>query len=174
MNNLNFDNILWRSKCNTGKLLIALGFIPVILLISVPFSINFLGFSALPITLLVLFFVSIIVYCIICRKNRWLNPQLTFTMTETCVMFTTKNSNSFFYNEYENIADYSYVKHDDKFATVKLNFRHPSDAGVFGKITSMTMAKIEYFERVQEILELKGIPCKQNPTLRDKFNRTAR
>ena len=172
MNNLNFDNILWRSKCNAGKVLLAIGIIPLILLIATPFSIHFLGFSAIPITLFILFIVTLIVYMVYCRKHRWINPQLIFVMTETCVIFTTKNNNSYFYNEYENIADYSYVKHDEKYATVTLNFRHPSDAGAYGKLTSMTMAKIENFEIVQDILETKGIPCIQNPSVRTKFNRS--
>ena len=172
MNNLNFENMLWTSKCNAGKLLLAIGFVPVILLIAIPFSIHFVGFSALPITLLILFVVTLIVYMVYCRKHRWINPQLIFVMTEQGVIFTTKNNNSYFFNEYENIADYSYVQHDEKYATVTLNFRYPADAGAYGKLTSLTMAKIENFQTVKDILEMKEIPCVQNPTIRTKFNRT--
>lgn len=171
MNNLNFDNILWQSKCNAGKALIAVGIIPLVLLIATPFSIHFLGFSAIPITIFILFLITMTAYTIYCRKHRWINSKLIFVLTETCVIFTSKNNTSYFYNEYENIADYSYVKHDEKFATVTLNFRHAANAGAFGKITSMTMAKIENFDIVQDILETKGIPCIQNPTVRTKFNR---
>ena len=172
MNNLNFDNILWKSNCNAGKALIAMGIIPLVLLIATPFSIHFLGFSAVPITIFILFLVTMTIYTVYCRKHRWINPKLIFVLTETGVIFTSKNNNSYFYNEYENIADYSYVKHDEKYTSVTLNFRKPADAGAFGKILSMTMAKIENFDVVQDILETKEIPCIQNPSVRTKFNRS--
>ena len=171
MNNLNFDNILWKSKCHASIIPTILTFIPLITLLGIFFGMSVFGFGAVVITFIVLTVVGIIWIIVYGRTHRWANPQLIFVMTETCVIFTTKNNNSYFYNEYENIADYSYVTHDEKLTSVTLNFRHVADAGAFGKITSMTMTKIENFEIVKDILEAKEIPCVQNPTVRTKFNR---
>lgn len=168
----NFQNVLWRSKCNAGKLPLAIGFLSLVFFILIFFAMHFFGFGAIVIILIVLFLADIIFTIVYSAKHRWHNPQLIFILTEEGVIFTMKNNPSYFFNEYENIADYSYVKHDEKYATVTLNFRHLEEAGIFRKISSLTMAKIENFELVEKILETKGIPCVQNPTIRTKFNRS--
>ncbi|MDE5756792.1 MAG: hypothetical protein K2I23_06860 [Clostridia bacterium] len=172
MDAIDFENVLWRSNCHSSKLPTILTFIPLITLIGIFFAMSVFGFGAVVITLIVLTVAGIVWIIVYGRTHRWQNPQLIFIMTETCVIFTSKNNNSYFYNEYENIADYSYVQHDERYASVTLNFRHVANAGAFGKITSMTMAKIENFELVKKILEDKEIPCVQNPTIRTQFNRS--
>ena len=168
----NFQNVLWRSKCNAGKLPLAIGFLSIAFLLCIFLSMHFLGFGAVVIVFIVLFLADIIFTIAYSAKHRWHNPQLIFILTEEGVISTMKNNPSYFFNEYENIADYSFIKHNEKYTTVTLNFRHATDAGSFRQINSLTMAKIENFESVQKILETKGIPYVQNPTIRTQFNRS--
>ena len=168
----NFDGVLWRSKCHASKLPTVLSFIPLITMLGIFFAMSVWGFGAVVITLIVLTVVGIVAIIVYGRTHRWHNSQLIFIMTEDGVIFTMKNNNSYFSCEYENIADYSFVKHDDRYASVTFNFRHLENAGSFGNLSSLTMVRIENFELVQEILESKEIPCVQNPTIRTQFNRS--
>lgn len=161
MNISDFENVLWQSRCNAGKLLRALIFIPLALFFFMLLIIVFVGYPIFVLAIIALIVITAVILTILSQKNRWLNPQLIFLATDEGVILTMKSNPSYFLAEYESIGNYTYEIVNDRFATMTLRFKFPIFAGVFGKLNSMTMAKIENFELLKIILENHGICCEQ-------------
>ena len=97
MDAADFENVLWRSKCNASKLPMILGFIPLVCFIGIFFAMHFFGFGAVVIIFIILSIGGLIGLIVYGRTHRWYNWQFIFLMTEESLIFTMKNKNSYFY-----------------------------------------------------------------------------
>lgn len=155
-----FKDALWESHCyGSNKLINILMFIPLIIILAVPFTIHFFGFGVIAIILLIIFVVTITIFLLIARKRKWVNPKLIFAFTEVGIFFTSmQNPSSYFSDEYSNMSGYDYVKEENNLTTVTIFFIVPSNAGVFGNLKSLKMVKIQNFDKLKAVLESKNIP----------------
>ena len=157
-----FEYALWRSRTHTKQPLWFILGPMLVLFVAIPFIIEFLGVGVVFAIDVVLSLILLFVVIFIGRKFKWHNTKLLFAVLPDGVYFTTTNSNngSYFSESFNNIEGYSYIP-DGNFVTVKIYFKQPSYAGIFGKIKFINMIKIENFDKLQEILTEKEIPIIQ-------------
>lgn len=154
-----FEYALWRSVTHAKQPLWFIMAPMIVLFVAIPFIIHFLGIGIVFAIDVILALVLVIVVIIIGRKFKWHNPKLLFAVLPDGVYFTTTNAanGSYFYEGFNNIEGYSYVK-DGNFVTVKIYFKQQAYAGVFGNIKSINMIKIDNFDKLQEVLTANQIP----------------
>ena len=154
-----FEYALWRSRTHTKQPLWFIMGPMIVLFVAIPFIIHFLGIGIVFAIDVILALALVIAVIIVGRKFNWHNTKLLFAVLPDGVYFTTVNAanGSYFCESFNNIEGYSFAK-DGDFVTVKIYFKQPAYAGVFGNIKSINMIKIENFERLQEALTANQIP----------------
>lgn len=154
-----FEYALWRSRTHAKQPLWFIMGPMIVLFVAIPFIIEFLGLGVVFAIDVILSLILLFVVIIVGRKFKWYNTKLLFAVLPDGVYFTMANATngSYFSESFNNIEGYSFTK-DGDFVTVKIYFKQPSYAGVFGKIKFIKMIKIENFDKLQEILTEKEIP----------------
>lgn len=154
-----FENAIWKSRSHAKQPLWFLMGPMLVFLVAIPFMIHFFGVGLIFGIDVALTIVLLIVICAIGRKFKWNNGKLLFAAAPAMIFFTnvTASNGSYFSERFENVKGYS-SKPDGNFVTVTVYFKQPTNAGVFGNLSSMKMIKIENFEKLQAIFQAAGLP----------------
>ena len=155
---------LWQGRCHAKSSVVIT--ILCITLVAIMFgfflAMHFLKFGAVAIVLIVLFVLDFVAIMLVGGKLRWNNPHLIFSLTDEALFFTSdKNSESYFYEGYNNIDRCTYKNHQNGYVTAQIWFKQPASAGMYGKLKSLTMAQVENKEQLLAVLQAHGVPCEE-------------
>lgn len=160
-----FDNALWYSKTNGHKRAVSMLICFVLL---VPSLIAVLigatkENDTVTIAGIIAAGVAITATAVLLAAGRftgfkWDVSNLIFAVAESGLYFTgVQNQDSYFSATWEEIAGYGVRHGKNGYATVTVYFDGVADAGSFGKIKFLKMVNIEGLEKLQEVLQAKGI-----------------